>query len=65
MGLSVEDLSLNAPAHVRVLGKGRKVGVVPLMDNTVTLMRDSMQEHDLASAEQGDRPLFSNRQGIS
>lgn len=61
--LSAEDVSLDPPAQIRILGKGRKIRVVPLMDNTVTILRDYMHEHHLDSAEKGDQPLFCNRQG--
>ena len=63
INLSAEDVSLDPPAQVRLLGKGRKMRAVPLMDNTVTLLRDYLQEHQLHRAEHDDRALFCNRQG--
>jgi len=60
--LSAEDVSLETPAQVRLLGKGRKMRVVPLMENTVIILRDYMYEHRLNQVEYGDRPLFCNRQ---
>lgn len=38
--LSVGDVRLDSPAQLRLLGKGRKMRAVPLMDNTVQLLRD-------------------------
>src|SRR6516165_4219555 len=43
--LSVEDVRLDPPAQLRLLGKGRKMRAVPLMDNTVSLLRDHIQDN--------------------
>ena len=40
--LSVGDVRLVSPAQLRLLGKGRKMRAVPLMDNTVQLLRDHL-----------------------
>jgi integrase/recombinase XerD len=61
--LSAGDVRLDAPAQVRLLGKGRKMRVVPLMEMTAQLLRDHMHENGLDRPEQFDRPLFQNRQG--
>ncbi|KTD18266.1 tyrosine-type recombinase/integrase [Legionella jordanis] len=61
--LTVGDVRLESPAQVRILGKGRKIRTVPLMDNTVKLLRNYLHEHGLTSSEQFDYPLFQNRQG--
>src|SRR5262249_7316420 len=37
--LSVRDVRLDSPAQVRLMGKGRKTRVVPLMNSTVDLLR--------------------------
>jgi len=58
--LSVGDVRLDPPAQVRLLGKGRKMRAVPLMDNTVQLLRDHLQENHLDRSEQFDKPLFPN-----
>jgi integrase/recombinase XerD len=58
--LSVGDVRLDPPAQVRLLGKGRKMRAVPLMDNTVQLLRDHLQENHLDRPEQFDKPLFPN-----
>jgi site-specific recombinase XerD len=58
--LSVGDVRLDPPAQLRLLGKGRKMRAVPLMDNTVELLRDHLQENHLGSPEQFDKPLFQN-----
>jgi site-specific recombinase XerD len=58
--LSVGDVRLDPPAQLRLLGKGRKMRAVPLMDNTVQLLRDHLQENHLDRPEQFDKPLFQN-----
>ena len=58
--LSVGDVRLDSPAQLRLLGKGRKMRAVPLMNNTVQLLRDHLQENHLDRPEQFDKPLFPN-----
>jgi integrase/recombinase XerD len=58
--LSVGDIRLDPPAQLRLLGKGRKMRAVPLMGNTVLLLRDHIQENHLVGPEQFDKPLFQN-----
>jgi integrase/recombinase XerD len=58
--LSVGDVRLDPPAQLRLLGKGRKMRAVPLMGNTVQLLRDHLQENHLDRPEQFDKPLFQN-----
>lgn len=61
--LTAGDVRLDAPAQVRILGKGRKERVVPLMENTATLLLQYIREQDLALPEHYSRCLFLNRQG--
>jgi site-specific recombinase XerD len=61
--LSVHDVRLDAPAQVRLTGKGRKQRLVPLMANTVALVRDYVMEQGLDRAERSSSPLFFNRHG--
>ena len=58
--LSAGDVRLDPPAQLRLLGKGRKMRAVPLMRNTVQLLRDHIQENQLGRPEQFDKPLFQN-----
>lgn len=55
--LSAGDVRLDPPAQVRLVGKGRKMRAVPLMKNTVQLLRDHMHGNHLDRPEQFDRPL--------
>ena len=59
----VRDVRLDSPAQVRLTGKGRKQRIVPLMANTVDLVRGYLTEHRLDRSECSDVPLFSNRHG--
>lgn len=61
--LTVGDVRLDTPAQVRILGKGRKVRTVPLMENTSELLRQYINEHHLPLPENYDSPLFCNRHG--
>jgi integrase/recombinase XerD len=61
--LSAGDVRLDSPAQVRLMGKGRKMRAVPLMEKTVQLLRDHMNDHQLNRTEEFDRPLFRNRRG--
>ncbi len=58
--LSVGDVRLDPPAQLRLLGKGRKMRAVPLMDNTAKLLRDHLQENHIDHSEHFDKPLFQN-----
>src|SRR5207248_10255779 len=58
--LSVGDVRLDPPAQLHLLGKGRKMRAVPLMGNTVQLLRNHVQENQLDHPEQFEKPLFQN-----
>jgi site-specific recombinase XerD len=61
--LSVGDVRLDSPAQLRLMGKGRKMRAVPLLDNTIQLLHDHLQENHLDRPEQFDKPLFQNARG--
>jgi len=61
--LAVGDVRLTPPEHVRLMGKGRKMRVVPLMDGTSQLLCDYIRENGLNGDEKFDSPLFRNRRG--
>lgn len=60
MDLSVGDVRLEAPAQIRLWGKGRKMRAVPWMNSTLQLLRDHLRENHLDRPEQLDQPLFPN-----
>jgi len=60
--LRVGDLRLDSPAQVKLTGKGRKTRSVPLMDKTVALLRQYLQEQRLDNPSRYEHPLFFNAQ---
>ena len=58
--LSAGDVRLDPPAQVRLMGKGRKMRAVPLLEKTVQLLRDHMRQNHLDRLEQFEQPLFRN-----
>jgi integrase/recombinase XerD len=61
--LCVRDVRLDAPAQIRLTGKGRKTRIVPLLSNTVELLEGYLREHRLNRADRVDAPLFFNHRG--
>jgi len=61
--LTAGDVRLETPAQVRILGKGRKVRVVPLLGNTTRLLQQYIDENNLALPDNYDRPLSRNKYG--
>jgi integrase/recombinase XerD len=61
--LSLAALRLEAPAQVRLTGKGRKIRIVPLLPNTALLLADYLREHGLDQPGGERRLLFANYHG--
>ena len=61
--LTPAHMRLESPAQIRVMGKGRKRRLVPLMAATVELLRAYQRDQHLDGPERRDRPLFFNRHG--
>ncbi len=61
--MSVGDLRLTNPAQIRILGKGRKIRIVPLMQNTVQLLKNYLHEYQLETPDKFDYPLFQSHHG--
>jgi site-specific recombinase XerD len=60
--LRVGDLRLESPAQIKLTGKGRKTRSVPLMEKTVALLRQYLQEQRLDRPACYEQPLFFNAQ---
>ena len=60
--LSARDVRLESPAHIRLIGKGRKQRDVPISDSTSAMLKSYMREHQLLTADKLDHWLFTNRQ---
>jgi integrase/recombinase XerD len=63
--LRIQDVRLEAPAQLRLTGKGRKMRVVPLMEKTTRILKEYLREHGLDRPERCHEPLFQNRWGRS
>lgn len=61
--LRAKNVRLDTPAHVRLTGKGRKTRIVPILDDTVALLRGYMEAQGLFEPEAADRPVFGGRHG--
>jgi len=59
--LRVRDIRLEHPAIITLTGKGRKTRHVPILGNTVGLLRSYMQEYHLLQNGKLDTPLFFNQ----
>jgi len=59
--LRVPAVRLNAPAQVRIIGKGRKERVCPLWKETASLIRDMLKDRQVEPQE--NVPLFVNAVG--
>lgn len=62
-GIYVRDVRINDPATVKLLGKGSKARVVPLMTQTKELVSLYLEEHGLVALHMGAKPLFFNHRG--
>lgn len=61
--LSLSDVRLETLATVRLLGKGRKVRIVPLMTPTAKVLEKYLDLWRLSPKTTPDAPLFVNHQG--
>ena len=61
--LTAGDVRLDPPAQIRLMGKGRKMRAVPLMDTTAQILCDYLRDNGLDRPEHFDRALFQNRGG--
>jgi integrase/recombinase XerD len=64
LDVRVADVRLEAPAQVRLMGKGRKVRVCPLWPATARLLRDLIAEQSTSSRDEPASTLvFTNARG--
>lgn len=59
--LRIEDARLSHPASVRILGKGRKTRVVPILPITAQNLKLYLAEIHMFAPEKGHMLLFVNR----
>lgn len=53
-------IRLDTPCTVRLIGKGNKTRIIPLMDAQVGFLRDYMSENNLLLPHAAQYPLFTN-----
>lgn len=59
--ITLADVRLFAPAQITLLGKGNKKRVVPLMEQTATMLASYMKENRLTqNGSMNEQPLFFN-----
>ena len=61
VNLTVKDLRLENPPKIRLFGKGNKYRFVPLMPNTVAIIRKYLNEFALNEPNKLNHKLFFNR----
>lgn len=61
--LRVEDVRFEHPTNVKILGKGRKTRVVPILPATAQNLKKYLAETHMLAPEKGHMPLFTNRDG--
>ncbi|KUO67778.1 MAG: integrase [Clostridia bacterium BRH_c25] len=61
--LTVGDVRIDAPATVRISGKGGKTRIVPLMGPTANLVKQYISDAGLSGSGRRSYPLFANRGG--
>jgi site-specific recombinase XerD len=63
LDLRVRDVRFDAPAQVRLLGKGKKARVCPLWPTTARLLARLISEADSSPDDPANRLLFTNARG--
>lgn len=63
LDLSLSDVRIETLATVRLLGKGRKVRIVPIMTPTAKILQKYLDAWNLNPKAKPDVPLFVNHQG--
>ena len=62
--LSPESLRIEGkPYTIKLVGKGRKARIVPLLDEQVVILKNYMDENKLFDNNRSKQPLFSNVRG--
>ncbi len=59
--LQVIDIRIKTPSTIRLTGKGNKTRIIPLMPQTMSIMKKYMDDYGLLDETKGVEPLFFNR----
>jgi integrase/recombinase XerD len=65
LDVRVADVRLEAPAQVRLLGKGRKERVCPLWPATAKLLRDLIAKRRDVGGDENSPLVFTNARGVA
>lgn len=58
--LTPSSIRLETPYIIKIVGKGRKARIVPLLNEQIDLLKAYMQENKLLEPHQNQHPLFFN-----
>jgi len=61
--LTVDMVRLSSPSTLKIIGKGNKARIVPLMKEMSDILEIYMRENNLTNPEAGSYPLFANSRG--
>lgn len=61
--LNVSSISFISPPTLKIIGKGRKIRMVPLIDKQIEIIKNYMKEYKLMNLERANEPLFFNSRG--
>lgn len=56
--LKVGYISFQNNPTIKIVGKGNKARLVPLIDAQIDILKQYMKEHNLLTPEKNDHPLF-------
>jgi site-specific recombinase XerD len=59
--LQITDIRINALSTIRLTGKGNKTRIIPLMPQTMSILKKYMIEYELLDKTKRAEPLFFNR----
>jgi len=60
INLTPSSVRLDKPSTIRVTGKGKKTRIIPMLEDQVKLLKNYINEHQLAAPEANLYPLFYN-----
>lgn len=61
--LKAVDIRIKSPSTIRLTGKGNKTRIIPLMPQTISIMKKYMEDFGLFGELKRSEPLFFNRKG--
>jgi len=59
--LQITDIRINTPATIRLTGKGKKTRIIPLMPQTMSILKKYMADYELFDETKGSASLFFNK----